>query len=156
LQSVDASLEESAQVLGARRWTVIRRINLPLVAPAITGGALLGAVDSLALFGPQAILGTPARIVFLTDPHLRHHRRLSPALGRGGGAVPRACAADRARPGHPARLSRAPLLHLRRRAWRAHRAHEARWLALGASGLLRHGSLLERGGSDLSAGHHLA
>src|SRR5215813_13639707 len=65
LQSVDASLEESAQVLGAGRWTVIRRINLPLVAPAITGGALLAAVDSLALFGPQAILGTPARIVFL-------------------------------------------------------------------------------------------
>ena len=65
LQSVDASLEESAQVLGASRWAVIRRINLPLVAPAITGGALLAAVDSLALFGPQAILGMPARIVFL-------------------------------------------------------------------------------------------
>jgi iron(III) transport system permease protein len=65
LQSVDASLEESAQVLGAGRWAVIRRINLPLVAPAITGGALLAAVDSLALFGPQAILGTPAGIVFL-------------------------------------------------------------------------------------------
>ncbi|MEZ0303863.1 MAG: ABC transporter permease [Hyphomicrobiaceae bacterium] len=65
LQSVDASLEESAQVLGASRWAVIRRVNLPLVAPAITGGALLAAVDSLALFGPQAILGTPARIVFL-------------------------------------------------------------------------------------------
>ena len=65
LQSVDASLEESAQVLGADRWTVIRRVNLPLVAPAITGGALLAAVESLALFGPQAILGTPARIVFL-------------------------------------------------------------------------------------------
>ena len=64
LQSVDASLEESAQVLGASRWVVIRRINLPLVAPAITGGALLAAVDSLALFGPQAIIGTPARIVF--------------------------------------------------------------------------------------------
>src|SRR6185503_16180 len=55
----------SAQVLGAGRWAVIRRINLPLVAPAITGGALLAAVDSLALFGPQAILGTPAGIVFL-------------------------------------------------------------------------------------------
>src|SRR5262249_40605228 len=65
LRSLDASLEESAQVLGARRWSVIRRINLPLVAPAITGGALLAAVDSLALFGPQALLGTPARITFL-------------------------------------------------------------------------------------------
>ena len=54
-----------AQVLGAGRWTVTRRITLPLVAPAITGGALLAAVDSMALFGPQAFLGLPAQIVFL-------------------------------------------------------------------------------------------
>lgn len=65
LRSVDASLEESAQILGARRWQTTFRVNLPLVAPAITGGALLSAIDSLALFGPQAIIGTPAQIVFL-------------------------------------------------------------------------------------------
>jgi iron(III) transport system permease protein len=65
LKSVDASLEESAQMLGAKRWQTALRINLPLVAPAITGGALLSAIDSLALFGPQAIIGTPAQIVFL-------------------------------------------------------------------------------------------
>ena len=65
LKSVDASLEESAQMLGARRWQTTLRINLPLVAPAITGGALLSAIDLLALFGPQAIIGTPAQIVFL-------------------------------------------------------------------------------------------
>jgi iron(III) transport system permease protein len=65
LKSVDASLEESAQMLGARRWQTALRINLPLVAPAISGGALLAAIDSLALFGPQAIIGTPAQIVFL-------------------------------------------------------------------------------------------
>jgi iron(III) transport system permease protein len=65
LKSVDASLEESAQMLGASRWQTTLRVNLPLVAPAITGGALLSAIDSLALFGPQAIIGTPARIVFL-------------------------------------------------------------------------------------------
>lgn len=65
LQSVDPSLEESARMLGARRWTVLRRITLPLVAPAITGGALLAAVNSMALFGPQAFLGLPAQIVYL-------------------------------------------------------------------------------------------
>jgi iron(III) transport system permease protein len=65
LQAVDAPLEESGQMLGAGRWTVMRRITLPLVAPAITGGALLAAVDSMALFGPQAFLGLPAQIVFL-------------------------------------------------------------------------------------------
>ncbi len=65
LRSIDASLEESAQILGARRWQTTLRVNLPLVAPAITGGALLAAIDSMALFGPQAIIGMPAQIVFL-------------------------------------------------------------------------------------------
>jgi iron(III) transport system permease protein len=65
LKSVDTALEESAQMLGAKPWQTTLRINLPLVAPAITGGALLAAIESMALFGPQAIIGTPAQIVFL-------------------------------------------------------------------------------------------
>jgi iron(III) transport system permease protein len=65
LRAIDAPFEESAQMLGGGRWTVLRRITLPLVAPAITGGALLAAVDSMALFGPQAFLGLPAQLVFL-------------------------------------------------------------------------------------------
>jgi iron(III) transport system permease protein len=65
LQALDAPLEESAQMLGANRWVVARRVTLPLAAPAITGGALLAAVEAMALFGPQAFLGLPAQIVFL-------------------------------------------------------------------------------------------
>lgn len=65
LRSVDASYEEAASLLGAGRWAIFRRVNLPLVAPAITGGALLSAIDSMALFGPQAFLGLPAQITFL-------------------------------------------------------------------------------------------
>ena len=65
LASLDAPLEEAAQILGATRRAVTLRITLPLIAPAITGGALLAAVDSMALFGPQALLGLPARLVFL-------------------------------------------------------------------------------------------
>ncbi len=65
LQTLDAPLEESAQVLGANRWTITRRITLPLVAPAVTGGALLAGVVSLALFGPQSLLGSPAKVTFL-------------------------------------------------------------------------------------------
>jgi iron(III) transport system permease protein len=65
MRSVDASYEEAARLLGARRWGVLLRIDLPLVAPAITGGALLSAIDSMALFGPQAFLGLPAQITFL-------------------------------------------------------------------------------------------
>lgn len=65
LQNLDASVEESARMLGAGPLGVLLRVTLPMAAPAITGGALLGAVDSMALFGPQAFLGLPARIVFL-------------------------------------------------------------------------------------------
>ena len=65
LRSIDTSYEEAARLLGARRWGVLLRVNLPLVAPAITGGALISAIDSMALFGPQAFLGLPAQITFL-------------------------------------------------------------------------------------------
>jgi iron(III) transport system permease protein len=65
LRSVDSSYDEAARLLGARRWGVLARVHLPLVAPAITGGALLSAIDSMALFGPQAFLGLPAQITFL-------------------------------------------------------------------------------------------
>lgn len=65
LRSIDAHYDEAARLLGARRWSVLMRIDLPLVAPAITGGALLSAIDSMALFGPQAFLGLPAQITFL-------------------------------------------------------------------------------------------
>jgi iron(III) transport system permease protein len=65
LQSVDASYEEAASLLGAGRWAVFLKVNLGQVAPAVTGGALLSAVDSMALFGPQAFLGLPAQITFL-------------------------------------------------------------------------------------------
>ncbi len=65
LLSVDATQEEAAWILGAGRLTTLRRITLPLVAPAITAGALLAAVISMALFGPQAFLGLPGRLFFL-------------------------------------------------------------------------------------------
>ena len=65
MRSVDASYEEAASLLGAGRWAVFRKVSLRVVAPAITGGALLSAIDSMALFGPQAFLGLPAQITFL-------------------------------------------------------------------------------------------
>jgi iron(III) transport system permease protein len=65
LESVDASMEESAQVLGAGRWRTAVRITAPLVAPAIVSGALIAFVNAIALFGSQAIIGLPGRIFTL-------------------------------------------------------------------------------------------
>lgn len=47
LQNFDFSVVEAALDLGANRWTVIRRIMLPLLAPAILSGALLAFTLSI-------------------------------------------------------------------------------------------------------------
>lgn len=65
LQSVDASYEEAAQILGAGRLRTALSITAPLVAPAILSGTLLAFVNAIALFGSQAIIGLPGRIVTL-------------------------------------------------------------------------------------------
>jgi iron(III) transport system permease protein len=65
LQSVDASYEEAAQILGAGKLRTVLSITAPLVAPAILSGTLLAFVNAIALFGSQAIIGLPGRIVTL-------------------------------------------------------------------------------------------
>jgi iron(III) transport system permease protein len=65
LQSVDASYEEAAQILGASKWRTVFSITAPLVAPAVLSGTLLAFVNAIALFGSQAIIGLPGRIVTL-------------------------------------------------------------------------------------------
>jgi iron(III) transport system permease protein len=65
LQSVDASYEEAAQILGASKLRTAFSITAPLVAPAILSGTLLAFVNAIALFGSQAIIGLPGRIVTL-------------------------------------------------------------------------------------------
>lgn len=65
LQSVDASYEEAAQILGAGKLRTAVAITLPLVMPAILSGVLLAFVNAIALFGSQAIIGLPGRIVTL-------------------------------------------------------------------------------------------
>jgi iron(III) transport system permease protein len=65
LQSVDASYEEAAEILGAGKLRTALTITGPLVAPAILSGTLLAFVNAIALFGSQAIIGLPGRIVTL-------------------------------------------------------------------------------------------
>src|SRR5215218_9380785 len=65
LQSVDASYEEAAQILGASKLRTAVSITLPLVAPAVLSGTLLAFVNAIALFGSQAIIGLPGRVVTL-------------------------------------------------------------------------------------------
>lgn len=65
LERMDPTLEESARIAGARQGTVIRRITIPLVTPAISAGALLILISSLAHFGVPSILGFSKNIYTL-------------------------------------------------------------------------------------------
>lgn len=51
LRATNHQYEVAAATLGASRWTVLRRITLPLVAPGIASGALLCFTRSLGEFG---------------------------------------------------------------------------------------------------------
>jgi spermidine/putrescine transport system permease protein len=57
LQAIDDSLLEAARSLGARRWTILRRIVLPLSAPGLIAGAVLVFVPVVGSFMEPRILG---------------------------------------------------------------------------------------------------
>jgi iron(III) transport system permease protein len=61
LRNIDAQLEESAELLGASRPTILRRIVIPLVLPAIFSTFLLTFSRGLGTFGTPAFLGGPVR-----------------------------------------------------------------------------------------------
>ena len=51
LSTLDRRLEDAARTLGADRWTVFRRITVPLVRPAVAAGAALAWARALGEFG---------------------------------------------------------------------------------------------------------
>ncbi len=66
LDLVSSEMEEAANILGAGALRTIFRITLPLVLPAILGGAIIVFLDTVALFGTPAIIALPARIPVMT------------------------------------------------------------------------------------------
>jgi molybdate transport system permease protein len=51
VRAVDPSVVIAAETLGASRWTVVRRVTLPLAAPGIVAGTVLCAARALGEFG---------------------------------------------------------------------------------------------------------
>ncbi len=66
LERVSSEMEEAASILGASGLRTVFRVTLPLVTPAILGGAIVVFLDTVALFGTPAILALPARVHVLT------------------------------------------------------------------------------------------
>jgi molybdate transport system permease protein len=51
LRTVDTRYEDAAATLGASRFTVFRRVTLPMIAPAVGAGAVLSWARALGEFG---------------------------------------------------------------------------------------------------------
>src|ERR1700754_4792010 len=66
-RSMDASLEESALLSGASRWTTFLKITVPLVRPAIVASILVMTVRSLESFEVPALLGLQNGIYVFTS-----------------------------------------------------------------------------------------
>jgi len=61
LMSIDSSLEEAGELMGASRWRILRKITFPLVIPAILSGFIMTFSKVMGTFGGPNILGTPVR-----------------------------------------------------------------------------------------------
>jgi molybdate transport system permease protein len=51
LRAADLRYEDAAATLGASRWTIFRRVTLPLIAPGVAAGAVLCWARALGEFG---------------------------------------------------------------------------------------------------------
>jgi iron(III) transport system permease protein len=77
LRRLDAQLEDSARILGARPGTVARRVTIPLMLPALSSAVLLVFGKVLGTFGTPYILGLPTNYMVLSTSLYRSIRNHS-------------------------------------------------------------------------------
>jgi iron(III) transport system permease protein len=65
LMSIDSSLEEAGDLMGANRSRILRKITFPLVLPAVLSGVIMTFSKVMGTFGGPNILGTPVNYYVL-------------------------------------------------------------------------------------------
>jgi molybdate transport system permease protein len=68
LRTAGTAYETVAATLGASRWTVFRRVTLPLVLPGLASGTVLCFARALGEFGATALFAGNAEGVTRTMP----------------------------------------------------------------------------------------
>ena len=66
LKNMDATLEESATILKASRWTIIKRITVPIVLPAILSTFLLIFSSGFSSYTVPVFLGSAVKMFTLS------------------------------------------------------------------------------------------
>ena len=71
LDVVSSEMEDAANILGAGVIRTTLRVTLPMVLPAIVGGAIVTFLEAIALFGSPALIAIPARFSVVTTQLLQ-------------------------------------------------------------------------------------
>ena len=94
LRSMDRRYEDAAASLGAGRWTVFRRVTVPMIAPALIAGAALAWARALGEFGATITFAgniqgrtqtTPLAVYLLLESQPARRDRAEPRAARGLG-----------------------------------------------------------------------
>ena len=64
-------MEDAANILGAGVMRTTFKVTLPMVLPAIMGGAIITFLEAIALFGSPALIAIPARFNVVTTQLLQ-------------------------------------------------------------------------------------
>ena len=62
LDIVSSEMEDAANILGASRFTLTRRVTLPLVLPAILAAAIITFLEAISIISSTIMIALPARI----------------------------------------------------------------------------------------------
>ncbi len=75
LRAMNPDLEDAALTAGARPFTVLRRVTLPLLRPAILSGWVLVFLYALGALAVPLLIGLPGQVIlFSTEIYLAVHR----------------------------------------------------------------------------------
>jgi iron(III) transport system permease protein len=59
LDNVDGDQEDAARILGATVWKTVLKVTIPLMSPAIAGGAIFAFIEAVTIFGTAVMIGMP-------------------------------------------------------------------------------------------------
>lgn len=83
-KSMDPSLEESALTCGAGTLRTLRRVTLPVLAPALASAGLIMAIRGLESFEVPRLIGVPAGVPVFTSEIYRALHESTPNYGLSG------------------------------------------------------------------------
>jgi putative spermidine/putrescine transport system permease protein len=80
LSGLDRGVEQAAVTLGASRWTVFRRITVPMILPGITGGWLLAFINSFDELTMSIFVTSPATVTLPVRMYMYATESIDPMM----------------------------------------------------------------------------